>query len=386
MLYSVATIVVMLFCACHSGHNQEAEGHGHKDEVHDDKGEIHGHEHGADEIIFTEVQARAAGLQVTAVKEEDFREVVEVSGRILPATGAEATVTATKAGIVKITISSLAEGTPVSAGQNLFLVNTRTMADGNPAAAAKAEYEAARKALERAEKLAAARIIAYSELEAAQARYAAAAAASVSLGDPTGSRTILAPIAGYVKEILVKNGDYVSAGQPLATITESRRVRLRADVPERYYEILPRVVSANFRMAYDKGEHVYSLNELGGRLLSKGKTSGTDEYFVPVTFEFNNQGGIVSGSLAEVYLLGATRTGVLAVPSEALVEMQGVYYLYLQEEKDAYVRREVQIGASDGRRTEILGGLKVGERVVTRGVAQVRLAANATVIPEGHSH
>ena len=49
-------------------------------------------------------------------------------------------------------------------------------------------------------------------------------------------------------------------------------------------------------------------------------------------------------------------------------------------------RQEVKLGATDGTRTEIVSGLKAGDRVVTRGATQVRLAANASVIPEGHSH
>lgn len=382
-----ATAVVTLCGACHSdhhGHDHGAEGHDHAAEVAAAHGD-HDDAHGADEIIFTVSQAKEAGLQVTAVRPDDFHETIEVSGRILPAQGAEATVTATMAGLVKLTAAGLAEGTPVKAGQGLFFINGRPMADGNPAAVANVELNAARQALDRAEKLAAERIISADELEAARARYAAADAMVKSLGSAQNSRSAAAPISGYVKNILVKNGDYVSAGQPLATITESGRVQLRADVPERYYSMLPRIVSANFRMAYDKGDKVYSLADLGGRLLSKGKAAA-DDFFVPVTFEFNNRGEIVSGSFAEVYLLGEKRSGVLAVPTEAIVEMQGLYYVYVQIGKEAYLRREVKIGLTDGRRTEIVSGLKPGEKVVTRGAVQVRLAANATVIPEGHSH
>ena len=229
-------------------------------------------------------------------------------------------------------------------------------------------------------------IISQRELEDARQRYEAASATAKSLGSAAQRRAMSTPISGYIKNLLVKPGDYVSAGQALATVTQSRHVQLRADVPERCYGMLPRIVSANFRMAYDSDHRIYSISELGGRLVSKGKASDTDDFFVPVIFEFNNSGDIVAGSFAEVYLLGAQRSGVLAVPSAAVTEAQGLFFVYVQTGHDVYRRVEVKTGATDGKRIEILGGLKAGDKVVTQGATQVRLAASASVVPEGHHH
>lgn len=378
--YGVAFFAATLLSACHAGHNHGPEEHAESD------AHGHEHEHGADEITFTPEQAKAAGLKIETLKPADFAEVVEVSGRVLPAPGAEATVAATMAGIVRFPQSDLTDGKPVSKGQALFVVEAGQMADGNPAAAAQAELTAAKQALARAERLAADKIISQRELEDAQQRYQAAAAAAKSLGGASQTRSLAAPIGGYLKSVLVKPGDYVAAGQALATVTQNRKLQLRADVPERHYAMLSRIAGANFRMAYDDASVTHSVKELGGRLLSKGQATDTGDYFVPVTFEFNNQGNIVPGSFAQVYLEGNTRSGVLSVPVEALTEAQGLYFVYVQVRGDAYRRQEVQLGASNGRRTEILGGLKAGDKVVVAGATQVRLAANATVVPEGHTH
>ena len=344
------------------------------------------HEHSADEIVFTPEQALRAGLEVTALVPSDFSEVIEVSGRVLPAQGTEATVTATMSGIVRLNDVQLTDGAPVSAGMALLQLNAAPMADGNPAAAAQAELTAARSALERAEKLAQEKIISQRELEDARRRYETAQGAARSLGSEKRVRSIISPLSGYVKDILVKNGDYVSEGQPLLTVTQSRYLQLRADVPERHYGALRHLRSANFRMAYDEADRVYSLDSLKGRLVSKGQSAASGEFFIPVTFEFNNQGHLVPGSLAQVYLLGATRSQVLSVPNEAVAEGQGLYFVYLQMNDHTYRRQEVKTGATDGQRTEILSGLHAGDRVVTRGTTQVRLAANASVAPEGHKH
>lgn len=383
-IIGMATLVVMLLAACHDSHaDEDGHTHGHeaKSEAHDD-----GHDHEPDIIEFSQAQAQAAGLELQTVGPTEFSEVVEVSGQVLPASGAEATVTATMAGIVSYATQSLTEGAPVQAGQTLFTVNGRPMADGNPAAVAQSELEAAGNAYERAKKLAADHIISQRELEDARLRYESALATSRSLGNAAQMRALSAPIGGYVKQVMAKPGDYVAAGQALATLTQSRRLQLRADVPERYFQMLPRVTSANFRMAYDEEGSVYSIQALSGRLVSKGR-SGTDgSRFVPVVFEFNNQGHIVPGSLAEVFLKGASRSGVLTVPQSALTEAQGLHFVYVQVHDGEYRRQKVKTGVTDGQRVEIVDGLKAGDKVVTRGATQVRLAANATAVPEGHTH
>jgi len=60
-------------------------------------------------------------------------------------------------------------------------------------------------------------------------------------------QNITAPIAGYVKSILVKEGDYVTIGQPLVSVTQNRRLFLRAEVSEKYYPYLRTISSANFQ-------------------------------------------------------------------------------------------------------------------------------------------
>jgi hypothetical protein len=194
---------------------------------------------------------------------------------------------------------------------------------------------------------------------------------------------VKAPIGGFVKNCLVKEGDYVTIGQPLMTVTQMRRLVLKADVSERYYAQLPRIVSANFKTPYNN--KVYSLENLGGKVLSFGKSSGDTSYYVPVTFEFDNRGDMVPGAFVEVFLLSGERQGVISLPESALTEEQGLYFVYLKLDDECYKKQEVQLGTSNGERVEILSGLKDGDTVVTRGAIHVKLAAASNAIP-AHSH
>ena len=191
------------------------------------------------------------------------------------------------------------------------------------------------------------------------------------------------PIGGYVKACLVKEGDYVSVGQPMMTVTQTRSLYLRANVPERYYSQMGTLHSAKFKTAY--GDRVYSLAQMNGRLVATGKQTGDGSPYIPVTFEFANRADVPTGTFVETYLLTAPRQGVVTVPVSALTDEQGLNFVYIQTDPTCYERREVTVGQTDGERVEIKSGLKAGEKVVAKGAVQVRLAGASNTIP-GHTH
>ncbi|MGM9694384.1 MAG: efflux RND transporter periplasmic adaptor subunit [Alloprevotella sp.] len=364
-----------LLWSCHAPSHDEHGDHdpAEKEETHAD-----------DEILLTSAQLSEAGIRTETLRPGTFAEVVEVSGKVMPTTGGEQTVCATLAGVVSLS-SALTEGTTVKAGQPLFHIDASRLADGNPAAVARAELLAAEQALERAEKLFREDLISRSELEEARRRHSQAASTVTGLGGSQRSRGVGAPMAGFVKSLLVQPGAYVELGQPLAVISQDRRLLLRADVPLRHSAFLSSVRTASFRLSSDR--EARSLDALNGKLVARGGSADASAAnCVPVTFSFDNSGDMVAGSAAQVWLKGNERSGVLTVPNSALVEAQGLFFVYVQLHAGAFSRREVKVGATDGLRTEITEGLKSGETVVTSGSTRLRMAENAGAVPAGHSH
>lgn len=371
----------------HEEHDPAVETHLHEHETPEEH-EAHGHEaeagHGhAGEISLPAEKARAAGVVVDTVVRGSFREVIVASGRILPAPGDEKTVVASVPGVVSLP-GTLTEGAQVDEGSALLHVSSAHLQDGDPVERARIAYETARAAYERAGKLVGDRIVSQKEFEAARADYETARLAYEALGGSNGGGTaVRSPMRGYVKRLLVGEGDYVTVGQPLLTLTQNRRLQLRADVPERCYPQLGSLTGANFRTA--SGEKVYSTGELGGRLVAYGRSSDDAAAYIPVTFAFDNRGDILPGSFAEVWLLAAPRQGVISLPVSALTEEQGVYFVYVQLDESCYRKQPVVTGATDGERVEIVEGLREGERVVMQGAVHVRLASASNAIP-AHTH
>ena len=234
---NICNLVVVLASALFIGCTHKSDEQGHFHPVNNEANEKavtenHG-DHNEDEIIFTPEQAQAAGVAIETIMPGDFAQVVTVSGYVVPTHGTESTISSTMSGIVKIANNDITEGYKVSPDQTVFYISTQELADGNPVAAAKAELVAAKQEWERAQLLIKDNIISQREFEASHLRYETALAASKSMGDGKMIRSVKAPIAGYVQNLLVRNGDYVSAGQALATISQDCHLQLRAELPER---------------------------------------------------------------------------------------------------------------------------------------------------------
>ena len=365
-------------------HNHSA--HSHEESLHSEQNHDHAHNHG-EGIAFTKQQAEAAGLVVEVVEEAPFSGVIKTAGHIQAPQGAEAVVVATSAGVLYYTNPSIVEGISVEADKPLAGITAKKLQDGDPLVKARLAYETAQAEYERAQRLVGDKIISVKEYEQIRLRYETAKTTyeGQAAGMTERGASVASPIAGYVKLLLVPNGSYVEVGQPVAVVTQTRRLQLRAEVAERDYAQLSKVSAAHFIPSYT--DKLYKTSELNGRLVAYGKAaSDVASHYIPVTFEFDNVGDIIPGSYAEVYLLTSPEEGVVSLPVAALTEEQGLYFVYVQVCAEEYEKRSVHPGRRNGERVEILHGLHHGERVVTHGAYHVKLASMSTAIPHGHSH
>lgn len=380
----------------HEGHDNEHEGHDHEHEGHDhehETGEEHaGHSHESeeakhsDEIIFPKAQAAKTTFEVREIQPASFNQVVKTTGQVLAAPGDEAVIVATSNGVVSFSSNKLTEGTKVQKGQSLFQISSKDIAEGDYYTKVKATYEAAKASYDRAEALVKDKIISQKEFESTKLEFENAKTAydAVSNNKTAKGVSVNAPINGHMKNILVKEGEYITVGQPLATVSQNQRLVLRAEVSQRYYNAMQSVKSANFKTPYDN--KVYSLEDLNGRLLSFGKTSNENSFFIPVSFEFDNKGEVIPGSFVEVYLISAPIENTLSIPVSALTNEMGIHYVYVQIDEEGYRKQEVALGANNGKEVQIIKGLHPGDRVVTKGAYQVKMASASGAIPHGHSH
>ena len=201
----------------------------------------------------------------------------------------------------------------------------------------------------------------------------------------SGGQRITASLNGFIKNIYVSEGQFVNAGDPLVSISQNQRLILKAEVSQKYFSKLKSFTTANFKTPYDN--KVYSTTDLNGKLLSYGKSTNESSAFIPVNFEIDNKGEIIPGSYVELYLKSDPINEALVIPVSALIEEQSVFYVYVQIEGEAFQKREVKLGASDGINVQVLSGVNENERVVNKGAYQIKLATMSGSMPaHGHEH
>ena len=379
---NIHTFIISLSCllggitlsACHQDSAHETETAEHQDTTHD-----------SNETELTDVQMQTIGLQTEVARRGEFSGVIHVSGEVEAPQAEERTVVATADGIVSFSSPFLLPGAQVGAGKVLVTLDAGKLQDGDSNEKARQEFESAQREYDRASELVKEQIISKRDFEQIRLRYelARTAYAGIAQHRAGGSIQVTSPMSGYVKQCMVRPGDYVTVGQPLFLLTQTKRIQLRADVPGGYNRLLPQIRTAHFRTA--GSDTIYRLCDLEGRLATYARSLDSGSSYLPVTFSICNEGDILPGSYAEIWLLTTPRKDVFSVPMRSVIEEQGTNFLYIKEGKNHFRKVEVQLGQNDGIRVEVTAGLKDGNAVVTRGAYELKLASATSAIP-AHNH
>lgn len=197
--------------------------------------------------------------------------------------------------------------------------------------------------------------------------------------------SILAPIDGYVESVFVSLGSHVTSGQELLSIINPARIVLKANVPAAKYEAADKAVDASFIIEGQDEELV--LSKLRGKKVAISSSVNPANRTVPVYFEFDNpKRSIKIGMYAEVFIKTGKPEETMAIPESAIVDEDGNSTVYVLVGGESFEKRIVKTGVKDNGFVQILSGLKEGERIVTKGAYQVRLAALAPESAIGHGH
>jgi multidrug efflux pump subunit AcrA (membrane-fusion protein) len=128
-----------------------------------------------------------------------------------------------------------------------------------------------------------------------------------------------------------------------------------------------------------------------GEVVSVGEVIDPETRTLPVLLAVPNpEGRLKLGMLAEARLLLGSPVRGVAIPAEAVQDAEGLKVAYVQRGGETFERRVLALGPGDGEWTIVLSGVEAGEKVVTSGAYQVRLASlsggEAPAVGHGHPH
>lgn len=341
----------------------------------------------SDKIHFKKQQVWNTDFKTNLVSYNLISDVIKATGQLIAAPGDETIITAEANGIVQFNGYKCLVGQRISKADEVMKIIASGI-DNNinsKYSQAKAEYDKDKANYERAKVLLEKGFISKQEYDLINTEYVTAKTnfETIAKNFSQSGQVVKSSIDGYIKNILVHNGEYVEAGKPLFEISKNQKVIVFAEISQKHINKLNLIKHAAFRAS--GSEKYYNTKTLNGRLISQGKSILPNSPLIPVYFEIENKTDILPGAFLEVNLLSDAKNKVLSIPYTALIEEFGIFSVYIQYNGDHYEKRNVKLGRFDGINYEVLSGLKEGERLVTEGAFQIKIASQSGSIP-GHSH
>jgi len=251
---------------------------------------------------------------------------------------------------------------------------------------AKASFELAQSEFQRISSLLDQRVVSQSEfeqrrtqLDAARQQYESAkngaaqqyqslqaARARVTLARKAHADTVVrAPFTGIVAERIASTGDYVNKGTKVAVVVRVDPMRVRLTIPEQFVS----AIAVGQAVTFDVDAYAGRLFEGRVRYISPALEANQRALTVEAVVA-NPAADLKPGLFATARLEEKNRTPGILVPAAAVQTASGTSRVYVVA-GDRVEERIVTIGQTVDGLVEITSGLKAGERVATKNVAQL---------------
>ncbi len=284
------------------------------------------------------------------------------------------------------------EGSPVKAGQVLFVMDKKPFEAALSAARAEvSEQEArltvARQNLARIKPLAAQNALSQKDLDDAtgqeQSAAAALEAARAKVIDAELNLsycTITSPVDGLSSFAKQQNGSYIDPQNSLLTyvarlspmrvnfsLSENEILRLRDDQNTGKLKLPPRA-NMEVEIVLADGSHYPTRGRITFADAAFSQETGT--YLVRADMD-NAQGSLRPGQFVRVHLLGAVRPGSFVLPQRAVQQGPRGEFVWVAGQGDKAEQRAVTVGDWLGDSWVIRDGLHPNERVVVDGTLKI---------------
>ncbi len=315
-------------------------------------------------------------VETLLLEPQQFDHVIEVNGSVEALD--DAALSAQASGPL-VMVKEL--GTWVEAGETVAQINPREARAAVEQAeaqleSARAQYELAQDTYERQEPLYRDSIISASEFENVRSQRAQALAnlnqakASLSQAEEQLANTrVTTPFAGTIEERLMKPGEQVSPGTQVVRVVNTQRVRVQADVPERYVNDLDEGSTVRVRI------RSASLEDRTGRVVFVGNTINETSRTFPIEVEIDNEDGRLKPEMiAKLFITREQIDDALVVPRSAISrdeEGLDTYTVTRQDSLGVVQNHPITLGPASGNRAVVRSGLSAGDELVIVGQTDI---------------
>ncbi len=172
------------------------------------------------------------------------------------------------------------------------------------------------------------------------------------------------PINGIVTDIAVNLGQQAPLGAPIATVANTDKMRLTLFVGLK--EVNKLTGSKLAEVFIDSNEPIPAM------IVESSRSADPETRLFRIELEMNNPGDLLKpGMYARARVVVDDLSNVLTISNSAIFSEEGITKTYFVKNDTAFVRT-IEIGATDGERSEIISGIKAGQQVVTVGKSSLR--------------
>ncbi len=177
------------------------------------------------------------------------------------------------------------------------------------------------------------------------------------------------PLEGTVVERTVTPGSSVGGdpSQVLFTVADLGKLQVVADVYERDLALVK--VGQVARVTVE----AYPDIGFPAAVAAIGDVVDPNTRTIKVRAWVNNEARKLKPEMfARLHIEIGDATSFLTIPKEAVLEIDGKEFVYVEEAQGRFVKRQVKVGTASGEQVRILEGLQPGERIVTKGAVLIK--------------
>jgi len=320
-------------------------------------------------------QAQSTGTQGVLVKTQPPRlQAVELSGRypaeVLPLR--RAVLAAELPATVDMIETDWFE--PVKKGQVLVQLDTRSLEI--EIQRAQAQYEMRRRHLERAKGLIVKKAITDANFLETATAYRVAELDLQQLQLQLDKSSLRAPWPGSVEALHVEVGDYVNPGQPMITLVDHLRLKIRATVPASDASTMKPGLSCWLTIQPQNLKMEGKIDRIAPVMDPDSRT-----LLVEMVVD-SRDGEIRPGSVAYLNIVKTQLQDQLSIPFAAAIETDGRQFVFVVEDGKAD-KRTVRLGPVFGERVVVSEGLSSSDQVVVQGQQWLTDGQSVRVSEEG---
>ncbi|MEI6042423.1 MAG: HlyD family efflux transporter periplasmic adaptor subunit [bacterium] len=199
---------------------------------------------------------------------------------------------------------------------------------------------------------------------------------------------VTAPFDGVIAKISIKPSDAVSSGASVGTIITKNKV---ADITVNEVDAAKILAGQKATLTFDAIDALSISGVVQSIDLVGTVTQGVVNYNVKITFDVQDD-RVKSGMSVSASIITNNKQDVIVIPNSAVKSKGGIKYVELfsskvatsttaQTANEVPIQQAVEVGLSNDTQTEILSGLIVGDRIVTKTTTSSATAAKTTSTP-----